>query len=65
MYFSCHNFHYSVSKINAILSIVKQNNNNNNDDKRKLFIYNILSKKDLHYKLNKYLQHCTLSYKYV
>ena len=38
MYFSCHNFCYSVSKINAILSIIKQNNNNNNNNKRKLFI---------------------------
>ena len=64
MYFSYHNFHYTVSKINTILSIVKQNNNNKNK-KRKLFIYNVLSNQDLHYKLNKYLQYCTLFYKYI
>ena len=34
MYFSYHNFPSSVSKINAILSIVKQNNNNNNNNKK-------------------------------
>ena len=38
MYFSYHNFHYSVSKINAILSIVKQNNNNKKKKENYLFI---------------------------
>ena len=47
MYFSYNNFHYSISKNNAILSIVKKNNNNKKKkEKRKIFIYNILSKQD-------------------
>ena len=45
MYFSYHSFHNNVLKINAILSIVNQNNKKKKE-KRKLFIYNILSKQD-------------------
>ena len=59
MYFSYNNFHYSISKNNAILSIVKQNNNNKKKKEKYLFIIYYQSK-ILHYKLNKYLQHCTL-----
>ena len=61
MYFSYHNFYYSISKNNAVLSIVKQNNNNKKKKEKYLFIRYYQSK-ILHYKLNKYLQHCTLFY---
>ena len=59
MYFSYHNFHYSISKNNATLSIIKQNNNNKKKKEKYLFIRYYQSK-ILHYKLKKYLQHCTL-----
>ena len=58
MYFLYHNFHYSISKNNVVLSIVKKNNNKKKKEKY-LFIRYYQSK-ILHYKLKKYLQHCTL-----
>ena len=54
MYFSYHIFHYSISKNNAILSIVKQNNNNKKKKEKYLFIRYYQSK-ILHYKLKKIL----------
>ena len=44
MYFSYHNFYYNVSKINTILSIVKQNNNNKKKKENYLFILYYQSK---------------------